>query len=68
LTVFLKFCKVRLSQGGVALRRGVVNTEILFTKGFSGAPGACRKAGTSKTFAAMAEVPLSEKRPFVLAG
>ena len=42
LTVFIKLSKLRLSQGGVALRRGVVNTEILVVEGFPGAPGACR--------------------------
>ena len=42
LTVFIKLSKLRLSQGGVALCRGVVNTEILVVEGFPGAPGACR--------------------------
>ena len=68
LTILIKLSKLCSSQGGVALRRGVVNTGILATEGFPGAPGACRKTGTSKTFAAMAEVPLSKSRPFVLAG
>jgi hypothetical protein len=68
LTILIKLRKLCSSQGGVALRRGVVNTEILANKGFPGATGACRKTGTSKTFAAMAEVPLSKSRPFVLTG
>jgi hypothetical protein len=68
LTVLVGLSTLDSSQGGVALRRGVVNTEILFAEGFPGAPGACRKTGTSKTFAAMAEIPLSKTRPFVLAG
>jgi hypothetical protein len=57
VTVLFGYINLLSSQGGVALRRSVVNTESGWLQ-FPGAAGGCLKATASKTFAAMAEVPL----------
>jgi hypothetical protein len=66
LTVLFGYINLLSSQGGVALRRSVVNTESGWLQ-FPGAAGGCRKTAASKTFAAMAEVLLAINAPLPVA-